>query len=109
MRDGDDESSWIGPYYEAELLRKPPSFDQILGRSIQYQVAGQTHSILVRYLESSHTNTAISQRVMRGGIHTTRFQIDESGGGLISLGIMRPIIKIPYGRIYNNIDPTTVF
>ena len=95
-------------YHELQRLRSPLIFDRLIGQNIEYVDEGYSEMALLRYqlrfgreiyredkkkmciwCASTETNTAISNKRMRGGKHCVTFT--KHGYGRMNVGIIRPM------------------
>ena len=82
-----DESD-IGLCRALESLRRPLSFDELVGRGF----GPQEHPACVSCSGYGvYYSTAMSGHVMRGGRHFVEFAIDGDGMTIVHLGVIRPI------------------
>lgn len=83
-----DGETWLAVYKELELLRRPLTFDQLLGGDEHNICYVEGDKSCVRSIESMW-KTAVSNNIMRGGKHFVTFR--KTGRGGLCVGIIRPV------------------
>ena len=87
-----DGEGWIELYHHLLMLRASLTFDQLLGRYIEYKggdkAAVGTSGALSGYTSSSHSSAICGNHVMRAGKHWATF---TECMGWQSVGVIRPL------------------
>ena len=96
---------WVGneKLHELELMRKPLSFEQLVGSGSAIRYFHPKDKSMISMLYNVNIDegrqyevTAISNHAMRAGRHYVTFEISETGGGdteghFLDFGVLRPI------------------
>ncbi|EJK52393.1 hypothetical protein THAOC_28335, partial [Thalassiosira oceanica] len=84
-----DGEGWIELYHHLLMLRARLTFDQLLGRSVEYQAGDKA---AVRGTSDFGTSSAIcGNHVMRAGKHWATFIFGREDSAYQSVGVIRPL------------------
>ena len=80
--------SWIGLYHHLLMLRSRLTFDQLVGRSVEYRGVDKA---AVQWEEGDSCTAICGNHIMRAGKHWATFTRSTSFDNLQSVGVVRPL------------------